>query len=135
MAVLGEPLYAIAQNLDQSDNGYVSVGGASAKVVSQGFRTGPRGTLLRGIGVSIEGSNDLNGNPQVPDSALSVSVSVHADSNGKPGAKLFDLVSPANTRRATASSRRRPERRSIRTPPTCWCGATSAAPCTGCIAP
>ena len=32
--------------------------------------------------------------PQVPDDSASVSVSVHADSNGKPGDKLFDLVSP-----------------------------------------
>ena len=94
LAVLGEQLYAMAQNLDQTANGFASVGGAGAKVVSQGFTTGPRGTLLVGIGVNIEGS-DSNGDPQVPDRAVSVSVSVHADSNGKPGTKLFDLVSPA----------------------------------------
>ena len=40
MAVLGEPLNAMVQNLGQTDNGFVDVGGASAKVVSQGFTTG-----------------------------------------------------------------------------------------------
>ncbi len=93
-AVLGEPLYAMVQNLGQTDTGYRSVGGGTRKVLSQGFTTGPdaRGYALRGIGVDIEGSG---GN--VPDSALSVSVAVYsADPVGKPGAKLFDLVSPTD---------------------------------------
>ena len=65
-------------------------------MVSQGFTTGSDGFgyRLQGIGVNIEGSDDSNGNPQVPSGPTSVSVAVHADSSGKPGAKLFDLVSP-----------------------------------------
>ena len=92
MAVLGEPLNAMVQNLGQTDNGFVSVGGASAKVVSQGFRTGSNefGYRVQGIGVEIEGSSNRK-----PDGPTSVSVAVHAaDSDGKPGRKLFDLVSP-----------------------------------------
>ena len=91
MAVLGEPLYAMVQNLGQTDAGYVQLGGASAKVLSQGFTTGsnPGGYRLQGIGVNIDGSSN-----RFPDGPTSVSVAVHADSNGKPGAKLFDLVSP-----------------------------------------
>ena len=91
MAVLGEPLNAMVQNLGQTDNGFVDVGGASAKVVSQGFRTGTNefGYRVQGIGVEIEGSSNRK-----PDGPTSVSVSVHASSGGKPGRKLFDLVSP-----------------------------------------
>ncbi len=91
MAVLGEPLNAMVQNLGQTDNGYVDVGGSSAKVVSQGFTTGSSefGYRVKGIGVEIEGSGG-----RVPDGPTSVSVSVHAASGGKPGRKLFDLVSP-----------------------------------------
>ena len=94
MAFLGDPLYAMVQNLGQTDTGYRSVGGGTRKVLSQGFTTGPDAGryALRGIGVDIEGSG---GN--VPDSALSVSVAVYsADPVGKPGAKLFDLVSPTD---------------------------------------
>ena len=96
MAVLGEPLDAMVQNLGQADDGYLGVGSATTKVASQGFTTGsdPFGYRLQGIGVNIEGSNDSNGNAQVPSGPTSVSVAVHADSNGKPGEKLFDLVSP-----------------------------------------
>ena len=92
MAVLGEPLHAMVQNLGQTDNSYVSLGGASAKVLSQGFTTGSDefGYRLQGIGVNIEGSSSF-----FPDDSASVSVAVHADSSGQPGAKLFDLVSPA----------------------------------------
>ena len=92
MALLGEPLDAMVQNLGQTDNGFVSVGGASAKVVSQGFTTGSNefGYRLQGIGVEIEGSSNRK-----PDGPTSVSVAVHAaDSDGKPGRKLFELVSP-----------------------------------------
>ena len=90
MAVHGVPLYAMVQNLGQTDDGYRSVGGTN-KVLSQGFTTGshPGVYVLQGIGVNIEGSG---GN--VPDGSASVSVAVHADSGGKPGAKLFDLLSP-----------------------------------------
>ena len=95
MALLGEPLDAMVQNLGQTDNSYFTVGD-TYKVVSQGFTTGsdPFGYRLQGIGVNIEGSDDSNGNPQVPSGPTSVSVAVHADSNGKPGDKLFDLVDP-----------------------------------------
>ena len=89
--IFGEPLYAMTSNLGQSDNGYVSLGGANHKVVTQGFSTGPNedGYDFLGIGVEIEGSD-----AQVPDGPTFVSVAVHADSSGKPGAKLFDLISP-----------------------------------------
>ena len=92
MAILGEPLYAMVQNLGQTDSGHLSVGGL-VPVASQGFTTGSNaaGYRLQGIGVNIEGSgNDF------PDGPTSVSVAVHADSNGNPGAKLFDLVSPTD---------------------------------------
>ena len=90
MAVHGVPLHAMVQNLGQTDSGYRSVGGTN-KVLTQGFTTGSDadGYELLGIGVNIEGSG---GN--VPDGSASVSVAVHADSGGKPGAKLFDLLSP-----------------------------------------
>ena len=90
MAVIGERLNALVSNLGQADNGDVSVGGTGAKVASQGFTTGPgEGDFeLLGIGVNMA-SSALS-----PDGPTSVSVAVHADSGGKPGAKLFDLVSP-----------------------------------------
>ena len=91
VTVFGEPLYAMTSNLGQSDNGYASLGSANSKVFSQGFSTGPdeAGYDLLGFGVEIEGSE-----AQVPDGPTSVSVAVHAQSGGKPGAKLFDLISP-----------------------------------------
>ena len=91
MAVLGEPLDAMVQNLGQTDDGYLSLGGASSKAASQGFTTGSDefGYRFQGIGVNIEGSSS-----RFPSGPTSVSVAVHADSNGKPGAKLLDLVSP-----------------------------------------
>ena len=90
MVVYGVPLHAMVQNPGQADNSYASATATNA-VLSQGFTTGPdaRGYVLQGIGINIEGSG---GN--VPDDAASVSVAVHADSSGKPGAKLFDLFSP-----------------------------------------
>ena len=92
MAVLGEPLYAMVQNLGQTNDGYRTVGSANVKALTQGFTTGSvvGGYELQGIGVNIEGSDS-----RFPDGPTSVSVAVHADSNGKPGAKLFDLVSPS----------------------------------------
>ena len=91
MAILGEPLYAMVQNLGQTDNSYASATATNA-VLSQGFMTGPNaaGYRLQGIGVNIEGSGS-----NFPDGPTSVSVAVHADSSGKPGAKLFDLISPS----------------------------------------
>ena len=91
MAVLGEPLDAMVSNLGQSNDGYLSLFGTSSQVASQGFTTGSDqfGYRLQGVGVNIEGSSS-----QFPDGPTSVSVAVHADSNGQPGAKLFDLVSP-----------------------------------------
>ncbi len=96
MAILGDPLYAMAQNLGQTDSIFWTAS-ATIPVFSQGFTTGPNaaGYRLQGIGVNIEGS-DKSGTPQVPDGPTSVSVAVHADLNGKPGAKLFDLVSPTD---------------------------------------
>ena len=89
-ALLGEPLYAMVQNLGQAGNSYASATATNA-VLSQGFTTGPNATgyRLQGIGVNIEGSGS-----NFPDGPTSVSVAVHADSGGKPGAKLFDLLSP-----------------------------------------
>ena len=90
MAFLGEPLVAMVQNLGQTDNSWASADSSNA-VLSQGFTTGPNaaGYELQGIGINIEGSSS-----SVPDGPTSVSVAVHADSGGKPGAKLFGLVSP-----------------------------------------
>ena len=81
MAVLGVPLDAIVSNFGQADSGYHSVGSTSAKVVSQGFTTGPHTPKysFQGIGFNVEGSGAI---PQVPDGPASVSVAVHADSNG-----------------------------------------------------
>ena len=91
MALLGEPLDAMVQNLGRSNNGYVSLGGFNAKVASQGFTTGSDqfGYRLQGIGVNIEGSSN-----RIPAGPTSVSVAVYSDSNGQPGTKLVDLVSP-----------------------------------------
>ena len=100
MAVLGEPLHAMVQNLGQTDNSYVSVDGTS-KVLSQRFTTGPNATgyRLQGIGVNIEGSSNLRLIPQVPASPTSVSVAVYsAASSGKPDEFLFDLISPTEFR-------------------------------------
>ena len=90
MAILGEPLEAMVQNLGRTNNGYVSAS-TTNKVVSQGFTTGPTpsGYRLKGIGVNIEGSGS-----NYPDGPTSVSVAIHADSSGQPGTKLVDLVSP-----------------------------------------
>ena len=90
IAVHGEPLDAMVQNLGQTNNSHVSAGSTN-KVVSQGFTTGSDtfGYRVQGIGVNIEGSGS-----NYPDGPTSVSVAVHADSNGRPGRKLFDLVSP-----------------------------------------
>ena len=95
MAVLGEPLEAMVSNLGQTDASYKTVD-ATTPVVSQGFAIGSDrfDYRLQGVGVNIEGSDDSNGDPQLPDGPASVLVSVHADSNGQPGDKLFDLVSP-----------------------------------------
>ena len=93
MAILGEPLYAMVQNLGQTDSIFWTASTA-IPVFSQGFTTGPNAARLQGIGVNIEGS-DRSGVAQVPDGPTSVSVAVHADSSGKPGAKLFDLTSPS----------------------------------------
>ena len=89
-ALLGDPLYAMVQNLGQAGNSYASATATNA-VLSQGFTTGPNATgyRLQGIGVNIEGSGS-----NFPDGPTSVSVAVHADSGGKPGSKLFDLLSP-----------------------------------------
>ena len=98
MAVLGEPLHAMVSNLLWANSAYVTVGAADSKVLVQQFTTGPSPSShdfrLQGIGVNIEGSDDSDGNAQIPDGPSSVSVAVHADSNGNPGAKLFELVSP-----------------------------------------
>ena len=92
MAVHGEPLYAVVQNLGRADNGYTSAGTINT-VVSQGFTTGALedGYPLLGFGVNIEDSPS-----HFPESSASVAVALHADSGGKPGAKLFDLLSPTD---------------------------------------
>ena len=73
---------------------------------------------MLGIGVDIEGSAGTNGDPQVPSRATAVSVSVHAASGGKPGAKLFDLVSPTEFAPGHSFFEARAERRWSRAPRT-----------------
>ena len=93
MALHGEALHAMVSNLGQTDASYLTVDSTSSNVASQGFTTGSvlEGYRLQGIGVNIEGSNS-----EFPDSAESVTVSLYrADASGKPGDRLFDLVSPA----------------------------------------
>ena len=101
MAVFGDPLYAMVQNLGQTDHAvHLTVGGVH-KVASQGFTTGPNaaGYRLQGIGVNIKGSG---GN--VPDGSTSVSVAVYsADADGKPDTKQFDLLSPTDYAPASLS--------------------------------
>ena len=103
MAIDGEPLYVMVQNLGQDDNGYVRVGGSLSPtsqdplVLAQPFTTGFGWNRFRfrGIGINIEGSGDSNDNAQVPDGPSSVSVALHtSDASGNVGAKLFDLVIP-----------------------------------------
>ncbi len=97
MAIFGEPLNAMVQNLGQTDGDWRTIGGGNPTTASQGFTAGSNefGYRLKGIAVNINGSAPTNGDPQVPDSPVSVAVSVHADAGGQPGAKLFDLISPA----------------------------------------
>ena len=94
MAVLGEPLVAMVDNFGQTDNDYHAVD-STTKVVSQGFTTGGGAFAHRlvGIGVNIEGSDEMSV-AQIPDGPDFVSVAVYTDSNGQPGEKLFDLISP-----------------------------------------
>ena len=97
MAVHGEALVAMVQNLGQTHNDAVTVGLSTTKVVSQGFTTGsdPFEYRLQGVGINIEGAVDtVTDKAQVPDDSASVLVSVYTDANGKPGTKRFDLVSP-----------------------------------------
>ncbi|WP_420623341.1 choice-of-anchor R domain-containing protein [Candidatus Poriferisodalis sp.] len=91
MAVFGEPLAAMVQNLAQTDNSHTTADTTNT-VLSQGFTTGPHsdGYELLGLGVSVEGSDS-----KFPDGPSSVSAAVHADASGLPGAKLFDLLSPS----------------------------------------
>lgn len=95
MAVIGEPLHAMVSNLGQANDGYTGFGTFARDVRAQGFTTGSGtfGFLLRGIGVNVDGTA-VNNVAQVPDGPSSVSVAVHADADGEPGRKLFDLVSP-----------------------------------------
>ena len=105
-ALLGEPLYAMVQNLGQTGSGIPFSAGGNSAVAAQGFTTGPNaaGYRLQGIGVNIEGSDNTQGDPTVPDDAASVSVAVYsADADGKPDAKLFDLVSPSDYAAASLS--------------------------------
>ena len=77
-AVLGEPLYAMVQNLGQTDSTYTTVG-SSTPVVTQGFTTGSQagGYRLQGIGVNIDGSTNVPGKAQLPDDGTSVTVSLY----------------------------------------------------------
>ena len=94
MAVLGEPLHAMVQNLGQADSGYVSLGAEDRNVLAQAFTTGPSSYRFKGIGINIEGSDDTNGNAQVPSGPDTVSVAVYIYEGGSTAVKLFDLVSP-----------------------------------------
>ena len=92
MAVDGEALNAMVQNLGQTDSGYLSVGATNAAVASQGFTTGAGaddGYRLQGIGVNVEGSSS-----GYPDDASTVTVALYTNSSLKPGTKLFDFVDP-----------------------------------------
>ena len=90
IAIEGEALEVMVSNFGQANNGHKTAD-STTPFVSQGFTTGSHsfGYHLQGIGVNIEGSLGRD-----PDGPSSVSVAVHADVNGQPGDKLFDLVSP-----------------------------------------
>ena len=128
----GEPPDGMVSNLEQDDNGYVSLGGAGSTVVMQRFTTGPGSYRLQGIGVNIEGSDDTDGNPQVPDGPSSVSVAVHTTYLGLVRDKLFDLVSPDEFQPGHSFFERRREPCWSRTPATLWCGPTPGARGTDC---
>ena len=99
MAILGDPLYAMAQNLGQTDSSSHFASGGDSAVVSQGFTTGPSKTQLTGIGFNLNGSDG-----KLPDGPTDVSVAVHTtDADGKPDAKLFDLISPSEYAPASLS--------------------------------
>lgn len=92
MAVIGLPLDAMMQNVGKTAASDPHAVTNTDSVVSQGFTTGSNafGYQLQGIGVEIEGSGS-----KFPDGPTSVSVAVHAaDASGRPGGKLFDLISP-----------------------------------------
>ena len=114
MAIDGVPLHAMVQNLGQDDNGYVRVGGSLALedpvFLSQPFTTGFGWNRFRfrGIGINIEGSGDSNDNAQVPDGPSSVSVALYTSTRaGNPAPSCTTWSVPANSGRATTSSRRR----------------------------
>ena len=141
MAFLGEPLDAMVQNLGQTKNSYVSVGGATNKVLTQGFTTGPNEFGYRqGVDSQehrLRASVSTSKAPAVPSltgrrRCRWPCTPTRAGSRAQ-GCSTSSV--PPNTRRATASSRRRRERTSRRTAPTCWSGAISAAPGTGCSGP
>ena len=99
MAMVGEPLIAMASNVGQTSvSGYHTVGSASSKVVTQAFVTA-RGTdthRLVGIGVDFHSSADETTFPAGPDEVAVAVYTAHAD--GKPDQKLYDLISPDDYR-------------------------------------
>ena len=96
MAVLGEPLHAMVSNLGQTNSGYIALGTAANQLLFQDFETGsnPSGYRLQGIGVSIGGSDDEDGNAQIPDGPSSVAV-YDVEQFVALVREPVDLVSPA----------------------------------------
>ena len=143
VTVFGEPLVAMTSNFGQTNNGFHSLGSASTKVASQAFTTGSDefGYRLQGIGVNIEGSDSdadgipITATPRFPTARRSCRWPCTAIRTGSRARSCSTSSVPPNTRRATASSRRRRERTWLRAPATCWSGATTAAPGTGCSGP
>lgn len=89
MAVIGEPLHSMISNLGQTALGFVAI--RANEAAAQGFSTASAdfGYRLQGIGVNLVGTS-----ANVPEGPSSVSLAVYSDANGKPGRKLFDLISP-----------------------------------------
>ena len=136
MAFLGEPLYAMMQNLGQTDNSFRIGRRHQPRAVARIHNRFPAGSYgLLGVGVNIEGSADSNGVPQLPKDATSVAVPSTPTRAGGRARSYLTWSAPPNTQRATAFSRPLPEPPSTPTPPTCWSGPTSEATRTGCSGP
>ena len=122
MAVLGVPLDAIVSNFGQPDSGFYSVGSTSAKVVSQGFTTGPH-TSKYSFRARLQ--RPRLGRRGARRSSVGVGGRARRLQR-QAGRQAVRPDQPTEHGPATASSRRRRARPWSRTPPMWWSGATSA---------
>ena len=96
MAIFGEALDAMVQNLGQTNNSYVSVGGANAQVLSQGFTTGS--VSSSGTGCRASGSTSKAPTVNFLTARCRCRCRCTPIRAASRARKLFDLVSPGEYR-------------------------------------